>query len=63
MTETNKGTWGGKREGAGRPSTLGREGRRKNRGILFNDAEYEELKRAAAEAELSISEYVRINVL
>ena len=52
----SKGTWGGNREGAGRPITVGDEGRRKNRGILFNDAEYEAVKEAAAKADLSISE-------
>lgn len=59
----SKGTWGGNREGAGRPITVGTEGRRKNRGILFNDAEYEQLKEAAAKAGQSISEYVRERVL
>lgn len=55
----SKGTWGGNREGAGRPVTVGDEGRRKNRGILFNDDEYAAVKEAAANAGLSISEYVR----
>lgn len=59
----SKGTWGGNREGAGRPVTVGNEGRRKNRGILFNDAEYEAVKEAAAKAGVSISEYVRERVL
>lgn len=59
----SKGTWGGNREGAGRPVTVGDEGRRKNRGILFNDAEYEAVKEAAAKAGVSISEYVRERVL
>lgn len=59
----SKGTWGGNREGAGRPVTVGDEGRRKNRGILFNDAEYAAVKEAAAKAGVSISEYVRDRVL
>lgn len=59
----SKGTWGGNREGAGRPITVGDEGRRKNRGILFNDAEYEEVRAAASKAGLSISEYVRSRLL
>ena len=59
----SKGTWGGNREGAGRPVTVGDEGRRKNRGILFNDAEYAAVKEAAAKAGVSISEYVRERVL
>lgn len=59
----SKGTWGGNREGAGRPITVGDEGRRKNRGILFNDAEYEAVKEAAAKDDLSISEYVRSRLL
>ena len=59
----SKGTWGGNRDGAGRPVTVGDEGRRKNRGILFNDAEYEAVKEAAAKAGVSISEYVRERVL
>lgn len=59
----SKGTWGGNREGAGRPVIVGDEGRRKNRGILFNDAEYEAVKEAAAKADLSISEYVRSRLL
>ena len=59
----SKGTWGGNREGAGRPVTVGDEGRRKNRGILFNDVEYKAVKEAAAKADLSISEYVRSRLL
>lgn len=59
----SKGTWGGNREGAGRPVTVGDEGRRKNRGMLFNDAEYKAVKEAAAKADLSISEYVRSRLL
>lgn len=59
----SKGTWGGNREGAGRPVTVGDEGRRKNRGILFNDAEYEAVKEASAKAGVSISEYVRERAL
>lgn len=59
----SKGTWGGRREGAGPKVTVGLEGRRKNRGISFNNEEYEALKEAAAKAGLSISEYVRSKVL
>lgn len=56
----SKNTWGGNREGAGAPITVGAENRRKQRAISLSDKEYELLKEIALERQISISELIRI---
>lgn len=56
----NNRNWGGLREGAGAPITVGAENRRKQRAISLSDKEYELLKEIALEHQISISELIRI---
>lgn len=56
----NNRNWGGLREGAGAPITVGAENRRKQRVISLNDKEYEELKKIASERQIGVSELIRI---
>lgn len=56
----NNRNWGGLREGAGAPITVGAENRRKQRAISLSDKEYELLKEIALERQISISELIRI---
>lgn len=56
----NNRNWGGLREGAGAPITVGAENRRKQRAISLSDKEYEQLKNIASERQISISELIRI---
>lgn len=55
----SKSTWGGAREGAGAPVTVGDEGRRKARVISLNDKEYEKLTKVAKKNAVSVSQLVR----
>lgn len=54
-----KNTWGGAREGAGAPVTVGDEGRRKARVISLNDKEYEKLNDTAKKNSVSVSQLIR----
>lgn len=54
-----KNTWGGAREGAGAPVTVGDEGRRKARVISLNDKEYEKLIAVAQKNAVSVSQLIR----
>lgn len=56
----NNRNWGGLREGAGAPITVGAENRRKQRVISLNDKEYETLKKMASERQISVSELIRV---
>lgn len=56
----NDRNWGGLRNGAGAPITVGAENRRKQRAISLNDKEYKALKELASERQMSISELIRI---
>lgn len=55
----SKNTWGGSREGAGAPITVGKENRRKQRVISLNDAEFTKLKEIAQSKDMSVSELIR----
>lgn len=55
----SKNTWGGNREGAGAPITVGKENRRKQRVISLNDSEFTKLKEIAQSKDMSVSELVR----
>lgn len=55
----SKKGWGGAREGAGAPVTVGDEGRRKARVISLNDKEYEKLTAVAQKNGVSVSQLVR----
>lgn len=55
----SKNTWGGNREGAGAPITVGKENRRKQRVISLNDKEYEKLNDTAKKNAVSVSQLIR----
>lgn len=55
----SKNKWGGNREGAGAPITVGVENRRKQRVISLNDAEFTKLKEIAQSKDMSVSELIR----
>jgi len=59
--ETYSPGWGGRRPGAGRKPEAGE--RRKKRAVNLTDAEYAELCRRAADAGMSVSEYIRRRLL
>jgi len=51
------GSWGGKREGAGRPKS---ETARESRHIKFSDEEWDMIKQKAARRGLSLREYIHL---